>query len=94
MAVTVVHPTDTVETEMVTDYYLECLTRNEPQELIHLKDHLFVAFKFLVPMHLVCSVAILLSRWTKSNNKKSYWYNLLDMMTIPLYQLAIYQAYY
>ena len=42
----------------------------------------------------ICAAAILISRWITSNNKKSFFHNLILVITIPFYQCAIFQAYH
>jgi len=45
-------------------------------------------------MHLVCCIIIAFAQYVSAKTKKVYVHNLLMVCSLPIYQLAIYKAYY
>ena len=70
------------------DSYLECITRpndsGDPQ-LFYLEDNLRQAFGPLILMHLACVVILLIMHVVQAVNKKSYFHNILVVLSLPIY---------
>ena len=70
------------------DSYLECITRpndsGDPQ-LFYLEDNLSQAFGPLILMHLACVVILLFMHVVQAVNKKSYFHNILVVLSLPIY---------
>jgi hypothetical protein len=68
--------------------------KDEDYSTFYISDHLKRAIPKLVYMHVFCGVAQFLGLYSSSTNKKSFIHNVLNMMTVPLYQFSILQSYY
>ena len=70
-----------------SDHVLLCF--NDDGEPQYIPDHLQRAMPRLILMHIFCLILKLYADVLESVNKKSYFHNILRMMTVPAYQLAI-----
>ena len=72
--------------------YIECVTKEDSQQLLLIEDNLIQAFQPLIVMHIICVVCLLIMHLVTALNKNSYFYSFLVVITLPIYQFAIFEA--
>lgn len=63
-------------------------------EFNYMSDYLADAQIRFIIMHFFCAVAIIISKIVSAQNRNSYIQNFLMMITVPLYQVSIFKAFY
>jgi hypothetical protein len=76
------------ESEVVGKGVLICMN-DADYSTFYISDHLKRAIPKLVYMHTFCGIAQFIGLYSSSTNKKSFIHNVLNMMTVPLYQFSI-----
>lgn len=73
-------------------YYIRCFTVDNG--VAYFEDRLKNALGPLIYMHFYCATAQLLTQILAACTRSSYFHNFLRMASVPVYQFALFKAYY